>query len=70
MKVRYDREDDALMMYVGEGSIDYAEEMGELIVHFTAEGRPVLIEVLDASEFLARLTRITATAPSGVERPL
>jgi uncharacterized protein YuzE len=65
MKVQYNREDDVLMIHLAEGDIDHAEEVDGLIVHLSANGRPVLLEVLDASDFLARLAKITATAPSG-----
>jgi len=52
MKVRYDREDDILMIEVSDEPIDYAEEVNSIIVHFTKEGKPVLLEILDATEFL------------------
>jgi len=53
MKVRYDREEDVLMIKVSDESIDYAEEIGPMIVHFTKKGKPVLFEIIDATEFLA-----------------
>jgi len=65
MKVQYNREDDVLLIHLSEGKIDHAEEVDGLIVHFSPEDRPVLLEVLDASDFLARLAKITATATSG-----
>jgi uncharacterized protein YuzE len=65
MKAQYNREDDVLMIYLGEGAIEHAEETDGIIVHFTAKNQPVLIEILDASEFLSRLIRLTAHAESG-----
>lgn len=62
MKVQYNREDDVLTIHLSQGTIDHAEQTGGVIVHFSPEDRPVLLEVLDASDFLARLTKITATA--------
>jgi uncharacterized protein YuzE len=53
MKVRYDRGEDILMIRVSDESIDYAEEIGPMVVHFTKEGKPVLFEIIDAAEFLA-----------------
>lgn len=44
---------------ISDEPIDYAEEVGNIIVHFTREGKPVLLEILDASEFLAETTKIT-----------
>ncbi len=59
MKISYNREQDVLMYEISDEPIDYAEEVGNIIVHFTKEGKPVLLEVLDASEFLAETTKIT-----------
>jgi len=47
------------MYEVSEEPIDYAEEVGQIIVHFTKESKPVLLEILDASEFLGETTKIT-----------
>ncbi len=34
--------------------IDYATEVGNMIVHFTKDNTPVLIEVLNAKNFMQR----------------
>ena len=54
MKIRYDRYVDILMIDQGKqgDTIDYAEQLGFVIAHFTKEGKPVLIEILDATKFL------------------
>lgn len=70
MKVQYNRENDVLTIHLSEGTIDHAEETDGVIVHFSPDDHPVLLEVLDASEFLARLTKITATAQPGKVVPL
>ena len=57
MKMSYDREEDILMVETAEGNIDHAEEMGPIIVHFTKDEKPVLLEILDASEFLSLATK-------------
>jgi len=59
MKISYNREQDILMYEVSDESIDYAEEVGPIIVHFSKNGKPVLMEILDASEFIAVTTKIT-----------
>jgi len=59
MKISYNREQDILLYEVSDESIDYAEEVGPIIVHFTKQGKPVLMEILDASEFLTATTKIT-----------
>ena len=51
-RIRYNKEVDALLIEISDKPIDYAEESGQIIVHFTKEGEPVLFEILDAREFL------------------
>jgi len=71
MKMSYNRESDVLLIQVSEEKIDYAEEMGPIIIHFTKEGKPVLLEVLDASEVISEATKIgmKTKAPTPVELP-
>jgi len=58
MRLSYDREEDVLMIEViPEEVIDHAEEAGPIIAHFTATGRLVLLEILDASEFLSQVIK-------------
>jgi uncharacterized protein YuzE len=60
MKVRYDREEDVLLIETTEaGHIDYAEHTGPFIAHFDRKGQLILLEVLDASEFIASLVKTT-----------
>jgi len=58
MKVRYDRGEDILIIKASDEPIDYAEEIGLIIVHFTKEGKAVLFEIMDATEFLANVAAI------------
>lgn len=62
MKVSYNREDDVLMYEISDAEIDYAEEIGPIIAHFDKHNKPVLLEILDASDFLAKTTKITMKA--------
>ncbi len=62
MKMSYNRMDDVLMFEVCKGAIDHAEEIGPIIVHFDKNGKPVLLEILDASEFLSETTKVTMKA--------
>ena len=51
MKVRYDKEVDAMYVYAEEGQIEHSEEIGEgIIVDVSKEGKIVGMEILDASE--------------------
>jgi len=53
-KFKYEKEDDVLNIWLSDGKIDYGEQTGDVIVHFTEEEEPVYIEILDASKFLKR----------------
>jgi uncharacterized protein YuzE len=62
MKVSYNRAEDVLLLEVSDEGIEYAEEVGPLIIHFTKAGKPVLVEILDASDVLTELTRVSVKA--------
>ena len=63
MRIRYDREEEILMLELDpQGQIDHAEHIDSVIVHVTASGRPVLLEILDATEFLTRVVRAAMTS--------
>jgi len=59
MRIGYDRDADILMIEISDEEVDYAEEAGPMIIHFSKNGKPVLIEILNASEFLAEITKIS-----------
>jgi uncharacterized protein YuzE len=65
MKIRYDREEDIVTFDVSSKNIDHAEEIGPIIVHFSKQGKPVLLEILDASEFIAETTKVMAKSKGG-----
>jgi len=52
-KVEYSPDVDALVITLSEEKPKYGEDVGEnIIVHFSKSGKPVEIEILDASELL------------------
>lgn len=51
-KMRYSKDVDILLIQVSETPIDYAEELGQMIVHFSKDGKPVLLEIQDAKNFV------------------
>lgn len=51
-KVTYEQKDDVLNIWFSKKPIDYAEQTGDMIVHFTENGEAVYMEILDASQFL------------------
>jgi hypothetical protein len=61
MRINYEQEDDILMIETGlAGTIDHAEHTGSFISHFSEDGQLLLLEILDASEFLSTLVKVTA----------
>ena len=54
VKISYEPEADVLMWEITNKPINFAKEVGNVIVHFTKNNMPVLIEVLEASKFLAK----------------
>lgn len=52
-KVDYSSDVDALVITLREGSPEYGESFGDnIIIHFDKDGRPVEVEILDASELV------------------
>ena len=58
MKVKYSREVDILSIRLSDDPFDNAGEDGCLITHFSKKGKPVLLEIQGAREFL--LSSITS----------
>ena len=52
MKLKYNKKDNTLMIELNKQPIDYAEQSGDLIVHFSPKREAVLLEILDAAQFL------------------
>ncbi|MDQ3019496.1 MAG: DUF2283 domain-containing protein [Bacteroidota bacterium] len=51
-KVKYSKDVDALIIELSDKKIDYAEDKGNIIIHYSIEDEPVLLEIFDAKEFL------------------
>ena len=52
MKVKYSRDVDILLLWLSEDPFDYAEESNRVITHFSSDGKPVLLEIQGAKNFL------------------
>ena len=66
LRILYDPEADALLIKTGEGRPSYGEELADqVIVHFDEHGKPVEIEILDATELLAKLAEAVESAKAG-----
>lgn len=51
-KIKYSKDVDALLIELSDKKIDYAEKEGQMIIHFSKDGEPVLLEILDAKDFV------------------
>lgn len=62
MKVKYSPEVDILMYEISKAAVGYAEEAGDIVVHYSKRRKPVLLEILNASDFLNRaLAKVPAS---------
>jgi hypothetical protein len=57
-KISYEPEADVLSWEISNKPIDYASEIGNVVVHFTKRNQPVLIEFLEASKFFRHAENI------------
>lgn len=52
-KIMYDGEADVLTIVLREkGKLSHAEEMGDIVVHFDKDGKPLFMEILKASKIV------------------
>lgn len=58
MKVKYSRDVDILSIRLSDDPFNHAEESGGVITHFSKKGKPVLLEIQGARDFL--LSSITS----------
>ena len=65
---RYEPDADVLSWEVSHQPIDSAREIGNLIVHFSKDQTPVLVEVLEARSFLRRLRRLARPVKKSIDR--
>ena len=65
MKIRYSSEADILMIELREGKpVDSIDLKEGIILHLDSEGKPLEIEILDASK-IATLKEISVLTPVG-----
>lgn len=57
-KISYEPEADVLMWEITDKPIDFAKEIDNVVVHFTKNNIPVLIEILEASKFLFKVKNL------------
>jgi len=60
-KIKYDDEADVLTVVVAEkGKLSHAEEVGDIIVHFDENGKPLFMEILKASKIVPLMVQSLA----------
>ena len=69
VKISYEPEADVLMWEIVDKPIDFAREIGNVVVHFTKNNLPVLIEILEASKFLARAKNLVEKDKILIKQP-
>lgn len=52
MKVKYNKKEDVMSVWFSDKPVDYAEQSKSMIMHFSKDNKPVLMEMLNATEFL------------------
>lgn len=57
MKISYNRKQDIMLLELSSSAIEHAEKAGPIIVHFSKTDKPVLLEILDASEVLSAIVK-------------
>jgi len=60
MKLKYNKEDDVLVVEFSKAKIDDAFEANNMLVHVDKQKEPVLVEIFKASDFLSRATKALA----------
>lgn len=54
MNLKYYDKDDILVIKTSAEPYDYADMADNIVVHYTKTGKPVRIEILEASKFFAK----------------
>lgn len=57
-KISYEAEADILRVELSKKPIDYATEVGNVVVHFSPDNVPVYLEFLEASKFISDISNI------------
>ncbi|MFB6246795.1 MAG: DUF2283 domain-containing protein [Candidatus Pacearchaeota archaeon] len=55
MEYKYDQDSDVLMIVLSEEKPDFAEQRENIITHYNEDGKPVEIEILDASTTASKI---------------
>ncbi len=53
-KISYSKDVDALLIEMSNDAIAYAEEDGQVILHYSPDDKLVLVEILDFRRFMSK----------------
>ena len=56
MEYKYDSETDILIITLSDEKPDFAEQQENIITHYNRDGKPIEIEILDASQTASKIT--------------
>lgn len=54
----YDTEANLICWEIARGQITNTVEFGDFLIHLSASGKPILIEILDASKFVGKFDKL------------
>ena len=54
----YEPEANIISLEISKGKITHVREFGNFIIHLSKSGKPILIEILDASKFIGQFDKI------------
>ena len=54
----YDPEANILCIELSAGKISYVLEIGKFLIHISKAGKPILVEILDASKFIGQIDKL------------
>ena len=62
MKYKYDPKTDILLIRLNREKPDFGEQSENIITHYNKQGKPVELEVLDASKTAAKIVKTISQA--------
>ncbi|MEA3449903.1 MAG: DUF2283 domain-containing protein [Patescibacteria group bacterium] len=54
----FDAEANIVSIELAKGKISHVREVGNILIHVSRAGKPILIEILDASKFTGQFDKI------------
>ena len=66
-RLKYDADADVLTLSLkAKGKLSHAEEVGDVVLHVDARGRPLFLEVLNASKVVPKIVQAMAKGEAQV----